>query len=222
MLDTEIQKTKTSNKNLVRGILTKHCERCESESFHIGDRCLSCSPLETGIRIKYCCLCDKETRHNGSICIICKPESHSFNREEFYNSKIKGLILGGLRKIVSINEIDAFIGIPGVWSKETVEGKVLDVSQTKDIGREMLFSIRAIDLARINKDLSYETINRLSHTKRKYIDIVNTCDTIVFKVIARDIKSKGERELIEIKYAHKNRAEYWNPAPGQIKIIYET
>lgn len=124
-------------------------------------------------------------------------------------------------KPINKQDIDKYFGIPGVWSKELEDGTVLDVSETKDIGKEMVFSIRAIELGNRNANLSDKEIDsiygRKSGIYKKYKKI-SAHDNIIFKVIKSGVSSKTERLDIEIQYAYYNNAVFWNPSPGQMKL----
>ena len=76
MLDPKVQKTKTSNSNLLRMKLS-FCKACEKETYHLGNRCIVCNPFDNGIKIKYCQICKEYTQHNGNVCCVCNPSAIS-------------------------------------------------------------------------------------------------------------------------------------------------
>lgn len=142
-----------------------------------------------------------------------------FDREKFYSSKINGIELDG--KDINLSDIDNYKGVSGVWAKFSSNGECLDISETNNIKEEILFSIRAIEEGKKNLNKTDEDIYKLYNNRlylyRKYRDIAKY--NIVFKIVATDITSKTERMEIEAKYAHKNRAIFWSPAPDQHEII---
>lgn len=140
---------------------------------------------------------------------------HSFfDREGFYSEKFDLISFNTLGKVVTLNDIDRLTGVPGVWSKETNNGTVLDVSETQDIGKEMLFSLRAFDANKEKEDSELKQ-NKLS-LRKKYRDMHKHADgKIIFKLIAIGIEDREVRQAIEAQYAHDTRAFFWSPAPGQ-------
>lgn len=148
-----------------------------------------------------------------------KNLKRGFDRKEFYESKLEIIRFNSLDKKISLIDINDLIGVPGVWSKETSSGNVLDVSETINIGAEMLMSIRAFNA---NKDRTDKDLNKKSrpYFRKKYRDMHKySKGEIIFKLIAIDIENKEERESIEAQYAHDTKAIFWSPAPGQNKII---
>ena len=213
------------------GIKYVYCSKCNKETYHNGTCCIVCNPKSAspGFNKKHCNKCNEVTLHNGDRCSSCDPWKNSFDRDAFYASKFRAIYFEDLDKEISFDEIDSLTGVPGVWAKygkdpATGELVCLDVSETKDIGKEMRFSVRAIAKGRENSSLSDdELLAKYSHKRnpglyKKYRDIAKY-DAVVFKLVAVDVESKEERELIEVQYAHDNEATFWSPSPGQPSFV---
>ena len=141
-------------------------------------------------------------------------------REEFYQSLFSIISLESEDKIISFDEIDKLKGIPGVWARWTMDGVCLNVCQTRDIGKEMLLSIRKFNSLKTLKDYKKAYPDKIKSWWSVYKnELKDSKNNLIFKLVATNIKNKMEREKIEIQYAHDNKARYWNPAPGQTKHI---
>ena len=149
-------------------------------------------------------------------------------RDKFYESKLELIDFEEDGKILSLSSIIKLNNIPGVWYKIASNGQVLDVSKTIDLGKELLFSIRAIEkgyknIDKIDEEIEKEYKNRYGIYK-KYRDMVkyeknNGNNNIIFKLIVIDIQDEVILEAIEAQFAHDNKALFWNYAPGQAKRI---
>ena len=198
----------------------KYCEECQEVTNHVGDRCYVCDPWEIKggqFGYKYCVSCSQETFHAGDRCYECDPWENKggFNREAFYSDKLELIKFESVDKSITLEDIDSLKGVPGVWSKETTDGEVLDVSETKDIGKEISFSVRAF---KANAGKTDEELNALNNSslRKKYRDIYEYAEgEVVFKVIAEGVEDKETRQAIEAQYAHDKKAVFWSPAPGQ-------
>ena len=209
--------------NGVFAMYIKYCKECKKETRHIGNRCFECDPWDNGggFHQEYCKICKKQTLHNGSVCFICNPWEGSFDRNLFYLSKFNLISIESLEKIISFLQIDKYKGISGVWSKYNSNGIILDIAETKDIGKEMLFSIRALDLGKQNINKSDEEIIKQYNNSGIYIKYRNMAKygNIIFKIDIINENDKIKRQNIEAQLAHDKKPLFWNPAPGQnIKI----
>jgi hypothetical protein len=201
----------------------KYCNVCKSTTFHVGNRCVICKPwpgpIGKGMELKWCNNCKKETFHVGNRCFNCNPwkTNNSFNRDLFYSDKLNLITFSSLNRDVMLTDIDKYKGIPGVWCKLDHNGIVLDVSQTKDLQKEMLFSIRALAIGKKNNLFSDEQMELKYKNKsgiyKKYRNIAKN-GVIIFKIIAIE-EDKEKRLAIEAQYAHDTQAEFWSPEPGQ-------
>lgn len=150
----------------------------------------------------------------------------SFNRKEFYESKLELIRFESLDKIISLEDIDSYSGVGIVFSKEVygTDGRFvscLDVAQSKNGQAELLFSIRAWSWATdhihlTEQDMKDMGLNNIS-TRLKYQRMVKETgnNSLVIKIIASGIENKETREAIEAQYAHDTKALFWSPAPGQ-------
>ena len=213
-------------------IKPKYCELCkEITKRNAFGNCIICSTKEM-TKPKYCEKCNKITNRNVSgSCMICNNPG-GFNRDTFYASKLDLVLFESDNKIITLEEINNYNNISGVWSiwgTNEKDNKIcLDVCETQDIGKEMLKGLRLIGEGRNNKDKTYEEIreSRSNYTtndlgKRiKYKNIAEYLKYgyVIFKLVIVNILTKNERWDIESKYAHDNYAKYWNPAFGQ-KLI---
>lgn len=212
------------NKQENVGFKIIYCEVCKEESYHLSGKCVKCNDSRVGLGVRHCKECGKETLHNGERCFKCDPWEivlPSFDREDFYGSKIHRVNFNYSGRSISLDDIDSLLGVPGVWSKETVSGEVLDVAQTQDIGNEMLFSIRALDAGRQNLHKPDSYFDDKPSIYRKYRDIASHGE-IVFRLVATGVTTKEGRERIEAQHAHQTRAKYWSPAPGQCLPLAST
>lgn len=182
------------------GIKLKHCSECGSTTYHNGGICTVCNPGAFPLTMKntHCKTCEKETFHVGNRCMVCDPweRNNGFDREDFYESKIHRISFNYSGRSISLDDIDSLLGVPGVWTKETTNGTVLDVAQTQDIGNEMLFSIRALDVGRQNLHKPDSYFDDKPSIYRKYRDIASNGE-IVFRLVATGVTTKEERERIE-------------------------
>lgn len=209
------------NKQENVGFKLLYCQKCGHDSYHLSGKCVRCNGSRAGLGIRYCSKCKRKTFHNGDRCSVCDPWEGSFDRESFYSSKIDSISLNYSGVAISLNDIDSLQGVPGVWTKETTDGTVLDVAQTQDIGNEMLFSIRALDAGRQNLHKPDSYFDDKPSIYRKYRDIASHGE-IVFRLVATGVTTKEGRERIEAQHAHQTRAKYWSPAPGQCLPLAST
>lgn len=172
-----------------------------------------------------CRKCNEETiiTKDFQWCKDCKPHGNidggKFDREKFYQSKLDKVNFNYIDKQISLEDIDSLKGIPGVWCKSYIDENkkeiCLDVCQTKDIGKEMLWSIRVFDSNANKSDNELKHDNQFS-LRKKYRNMYNDCKgNIIYKVLAINIQDQVDRELIEMQYAYETQAKYWSPAPGQ-------
>ena len=190
--------------------------------------------------VKYCRKCRKRTKHRPrkNTCVVCGREHiiftrknnnnfyAKFSREDFYNVDIKDIAKSRFtdkNEIVKINgDFSKYYGVSGVWSVWAGR-KCIDVCQTVNIGREMRNWMISYEENRgkTNKQLDKlnETYNYNRKKKRDMHDKYGR--RIHFRVNAVNIGDKHRRERIESMYAHRYRAEFWNPAPGyQMGLVY--
>lgn len=124
--------------------------------------------------------------------------------KEVFEKDIKVVDLSDTQsKVFGINYINSaeFDGVSGVWAIFAIEEDkelCLDVAETKDIGKEVRLFFRKLESGKTEK---YRTIS-------KHKDII-------FKIVATDIDSKVEREVIESLYAVQNKSILWSPSPTQ-------
>lgn len=211
---------------------TKFCTICNKKTMHIGKSCSSCigsRQIKKLLNNKYCVKCDRITQHSGKMCKVCNGKIsanilNNFEREEFYKSQLDIVKLNTVEETVSLNDIEKYLNIPGVWARYTPEGDCLNVCETKDIGKELLKSIRKFnnikDKAKFDEYKSNNSNLYKSWWDTYIKELKDSSGCIVIKIIATNIKTKEERERIEMQYAHNKKAKYWNPAPNQIKKPY--
>jgi hypothetical protein len=194
------------------GFHMEYCSKCDEVTLHSGPKYFKCNNIVHAFGYRYCGKCKKETWHIGNRCYECDPWEN-FNRNSFYSNSLNLIKFKSLNRSIIISDIDQYKGIPGVWCKLDSNGKVLDVSQTKDIQKEILFSIRALALGKKNINLSDSEIENKYKYKpglyKKYRDLAKY-GIIIFKIIAIE-KNKEKRLNIEAQYAHDTKAEFWNP-----------
>ncbi|MGM0197361.1 hypothetical protein [Enterococcus sp. AZ180] len=205
------------------------CSSCKNESdLNIYGYCFSCRIDGWGFSTRFCNECNDNTFHNGYYCVKCSEMKigSAFNRESFYSSKLEKLKISFKEKPVSIESIDPYAGIPGVWAifGEDLSGSriCLDVCQTKDIGSEMLGWIRQANACKGKTDEEISKLNEKysSYNRIKKRNIMNH-KNISFVIVKEKELDFISRENIELAYACKTRAKYWSPAPGQIARVAE-
>ena len=148
------------------------------------------------------------------------------SREDFYNSELNCISFKSKNIIININDLDKFDKIPGVWSKIGSNGQVLDIAETKDLKKEILFSLRCLNIAKSNIFKSNDELIIKYKIPSLYIKYKNMIiyekehgnNNILFKIIAKNIINKKERQNIELQEAHDTKALFWNLAPGQSSI----
>ena len=200
----------------------KYCDKCDK----ITKRNAFGLCIECVIKPKFCKECNKITKRNATgQCTICYPPN-SFNRDKFYSSKLKLVSFKSDNKIITLEDIDLYKLIPGVWSifglDENNKEICLDVCETQDIGNEMLKGLRLISEGKNNLGKTDKAIKKSrfdysyndSFKRIKYRNIVEY-KNIIFKLVLINIETKDERWKIESQYAHDNKAKFWNLAPGQ-------
>lgn len=146
----------------------------------------------------------------------------TFDRNEFYNMKIKPIIrfVDKKQKVNMRGDFSEYDGKAGVWAVYSGR-KCLDVCETVNIGNEM----RQWELmywenaGRSDKQL--ERLNKLyRYNRAKKRDIAEKHKKFRFVIVSYQ-NDKAKREKIEAQYAHANKALYWSPAPGnQVKIVW--
>lgn len=207
------------------------CEECNKEfySTFIMKTCNSCLAIKKAInnkkKVQLCHKCNKEF-HSTFIMKTCHNCSGygGFNREDFYNSRLKFIEIKMNNKIIEFNDIDDYNNISGVYAlwgeRETGEKVCLNVCQTINIGRELFRFVRNSNRYKNKSDEDInKTLNSRNNSKRKLNKIktcrdINNYKNLELVLIAKDIDSKEERENIEMRYAHENKAIFWHPAPG--------
>lgn len=160
---------------------------------------------------KFCKEYNKITLHNGfGACLICNPNSEGFDRESFCKNKLDLVSFNSINQETSLDDFDSLKGELGVWSRWTDKNHgnyCLDVCKTKDIGSEMLSSLRSFNSLKENPNQELDIGWKKKYMEQaKDADIFNS-DKIVFKLIAY-CKSEEEALMIEAQYAHDNKAKY--------------
>ena len=175
-----------------------------------------------GFKIKFCNKCFKNTMHNGNICYSCNPNKKNyFDREKFYNKKFELINFESEEKIISFEDIDNLMGIPGVWAIYSSDNKCLDVCSTINIGKEMLVWIRNYIACKNKSDEELEFMNktRQKYNRKKKRDIGLYCDKVeskpIFKIVKTNVYNRLIREEIEMQYAFNTKSMFWSPAPGE-------
>ena len=184
-----------------------------------GELCIS---KGIGFHTIYCKKCNKETLHNGFRCSVCDPWPGAFDRDKFYSSTLSLVSFNSINKQISLEEIDNYNKISGIWSIECSNGQCLEVCETQDMGKEMKLGLRCIKKGyeNINKS-DLEIIDKYKNNTYKYIkyrDIAKYSkenEKVIFKIIIDNVNDKEERFNIEAQYAHDTKALFWSTAPGQ-------
>ena len=217
------------------GICTK-CNKPTNKNRDATGLCFKCRViLSKKIALKatnagLCSTCGKYSlnRNFSKNCYSCcykllkKYKGNFFNREKFYSSKFDLIDFESENKKISWENLDPLNGVPGVWAVWSIDNKCLDVCQTKNIGVEMRGWIRNYYANKGKTDEELIEMNRRyqKYNRSKKRDIAKYCSDLnskpIFKIVATNIDSKEEREVIETQYAYDNKAIFWNPAPGQL------
>lgn len=180
---------------------------------------------------KYCKKCQKATTHNYYNCLTCKPPAGGRNfgdviittklgrkispREQFYSEQLSLIKLNGLSEI-TVSDISEFNKIPGVWAIWNAKDNIcLQVGQNLDIGKELFRQIRLLTKYGVEDWINDHDNAEYFHTiGRYYYD-----KELNFRIIKSNIEDKEERLIIEMQYAHDNKAKYWSPEPGQMSLL---
>lgn len=200
------------------------CPKHGTQDSSFGGVCILCHNEEINAPVTCEVHGYMERSFGGQCCACISENTNSFNRERFYSSRIKHIHLKNEGTPISLDNIDEYRGVPGVWSIWS-GNQCLDVCKTSDIGNEMLVGIRAISKGRENQGLSDSEINEKYRRRpgryRKYRDIASYGD-IIFKLVFVDQSKKIPESVllhVELSYAHQNRAKYWSPEPKQRALI---
>jgi hypothetical protein len=167
----------------------------------------------------------------GGINIFGHYSNANNARQAFYENKLSLISFKSLDKPIELEDIDKFKNIGIVFSKELYSKNgnrllCLDVGQSKNGQKELLFGIRALSWAYENLDMPKDDMidKNLSNidTRLKYQSMLKETNkynaNFVIKIIAIE-PDKEKRLKIEAQYAHDTQAEFWSPEPGQIQLI---
>ena len=183
-------------------------------------------------------LMHKSEKHYKHICLNCGNEQitkglnwicnkcgdsylMNFNRSEFYREKLNIISFNSLEQEVKLQDFDSLKSKIGVWSRWTDKNHgnyCLDVCKTKDIGGEMLSSLRSFNSLAKNPcqelDIGWK---KKYFNQAKDAGLFDNSGKIIFKLIAL-CKTEEEALKIEQQYAHDNKAKYWSLGPNDYNI----
>lgn len=110
---------------------------------------------------------------------------------------------------INLNNLDD-LAVIGVWCIIDENDNVLDVCKTKNIKDEILKTEKRINYIRnggkLSRDYKTYKYQKISENNIKYC-------------LVKITESEYEALIVEMKFASASRAKYWNPEPGQIKLI---
>lgn len=216
-----------NNKTIIsNNIKPGYCKRCSKfsykrDTFGLCKNCRTYQCLKNITNNKKegkCNACGNIVfkRNEFGLCNNCAKKqlenARGFNREEFYSDKLSLIKFNSLERETNLKDFDNYKGILGVWSRWTEDGICLDVCKSKDIGAEMLSSIRSFHSLINNPEQHLD-----EGWKRKYKNQLDDCNgkPIIFKIVSINCINDEEAINIEVQYAHDNKAKYWSPEPGQ-------
>ncbi len=164
----------------------------------------------------------KRKRFNASSNLLWRGSKQqsgnfysTFDRNEFYKINI-GSIVRFVDKNIKVNmrgNFSEYDGKQGVWAVYSGR-KCLDVCETSNIGFEMRQWELMYYESKGRTDKEIKRLNKLfNYNRSKKRDIAKNHSTFSFRVISYQ-SDKTRREKIELQYAHKHKAKYWSPAPG--------
>lgn len=223
------------------------CNICNKETIHWSHKCSICNPnaggacskeyrifeskIECNINCNYidsCIYKEKRFKNKWGWCkeYVFSQGGLEFNREKFYKEKLNIISFNSLDKEVKFQDFNSLKGKLGVWSRWTDKNYgnyCLDVCKTKDIGSEMLSSLRSFNSLVKNPNQELDI-----GWKKKYYNQAkdaglfdkDSSGKIIFKLVALCDNEK-EALMIEQQYAHNNKAKYWSPEPGQLNLLEE-
>lgn len=149
-----------------------------------------------------------------------------FDRPEYYKNKVqyKSKLPNRKGVLVNFDNLKKYDGVGGVWSKWGINEKgkaiCLDVSQNYDIGKEMAWTYKYLLRGKKHQDLSNEEIKAGGYRgPRQLIKYRNIAYywPVEYRIVSTNIKTKLEREQIEMEYAHKYKSLFWYPCQGNQK-----
>jgi hypothetical protein len=106
-------------------------------------------------------------------------------------------------------------GVCPLWGTNDGQQSVcLTAGQTVNLGKELTWTLRVLSNGHL-KALERENPGCTGGWYR-----IQKCQNLRYMIIAQDMESFQQRELIEAAYAVKNEAIYWNPSPTQLHLKF--
>mgnify|MGYP003371614435 CR=1 FL=1 len=195
MLNPEVQKNKSSNKNIKFEHIEKFCPECNAVTKHRiwpngKTRCCKCDFKDNGQRIIYCETCGKDTLHNGSKCTICHPESAVLHYEYCdtcgkitYHNGNKCTVChpesmsGNARKnFITKNNVKTYKGIPVDYLVKQILNKEVDINDYPGfeirLGRVCYNGTDIITEEKINLRQNFQILDNVRYFKNEPVDII--------------------------------------------------
>lgn len=223
----------------------KFCIKCNKDTLHNGNVCCICNPeADQHKTTDYFKLTLNRTKpgkctkcgifnnirsvsglgENICNCAFKQRQEMHFNRENFYKNKFNIISFESIDQEATLEDFDSLKGELGVWSRWTDENHgnyCLDVCKTKDIGGEMLSSLRSFNSLKENFNQELDT-----GWKKKYMNQAkdaglfddNCPGKIIFKLISYCDNEK-DALIKEQQYAHDNKAKYWSLGPNETLFL---